>query len=90
MIRFLIELFSVAALATLAHAVVRTWGEPTADAKRERARDRVMREADDDDHRCYQCGRVCAERRLVLLHDDAALCCEACAALLKYTNRRVA
>lgn len=87
MIRFLIELFSVAVLATVVHAAVRTWGDPTHEAKRERARDRVMHGADDDDHTCHRCGAVAVVRELVMRADDALLCCAVCAHTIKYQER---
>lgn len=51
--------------------------------QRERARDRVMRESADDDPTCQMCHRVSKVRELVMLYDDAALCCLACAELTK-------
>jgi hypothetical protein len=60
------------------------------EAQREEARDRVMLAADTDDHRCHCCHRVTLVRRLVMLHDDAALCCEGCAALMTYGQERAA
>jgi hypothetical protein len=63
---------------------VRRWEEPEdAEARRERARDRVCEEAVNDDHACHVCRRVSINRELVELYDDYALCCVHCAELLK-------
>lgn len=56
--------------------------------QRERARDRVMRESADDDPTCQMCHRVSKVRELVMLYDDAALCCVRCAELLKGARTR--
>jgi hypothetical protein len=65
-------------------ALVRRWEEPDdAEARRERARDRVCEEADNDDHQCHVCRRVSINRELVELYDDYALACVPCAELLK-------
>lgn len=82
--RFLVGL-AIATLTGLAlGALVRRWEEPEdADARRERARDRVCEEADDDDHQCHVCHEVAPVRELVELYDDYALACVSCAELLK-------
>ena len=60
------------------------------EAQREAARDRVMMEAETDDHRCSCCHRVVLVRRLVMLYDDAALMCEGCASLTMYNRQEAA
>jgi hypothetical protein len=65
-------------------ALVRRWEEPDdAEARRERARDRVCEEADNDGHQCHVCRRVSVVRELVELYDDYALCCASCAEPLR-------
>jgi hypothetical protein len=65
-------------------ALVRRWEEPDdAEARRERARDRVCEEALNDDCRCHVCRRVSVVRELVELYDDYALCCASCAEPLR-------
>ena len=58
---------------------LRTWGDPVHAA--------YVR-ADTDDHRCELCHRIVTVREVVALHDDAALCCVACAELLKGARTR--
>ena len=52
-------------------------------ARREMMRESRMHAAETDDHRCDVCQRVAGIRELVMLHDDVALCCLTCAAVLK-------
>jgi len=82
--RFLLGL-AISLLTGLAiGALVRRWEESEdPEARRERARDRVCEEANDDDHACHVCRRVSVVRELVELYDDYALCCVHCAELLK-------
>ena len=61
---------------------VATWDE---DTPRERARERVMADAQFDDHECHRCRRVSVVRELVMRQDDAVLCCLGCAELIKVT-----
>lgn len=69
---------------TIAEALMKPLSTWDAEAQRERARDRVMAGGADDDRQCHLCQRVTAVRELVMLHDDAALCCLGCATILKY------
>lgn len=59
-------------------------------ARRELMRETRMHAAETDDHRCDVCQRVSGIRELVMLHDDVALCCCACAEILKATKRQEA
>lgn len=45
-----------------------------------------MTDALTDDNQCHFCHRVAVVRELVMLHDDAALCCAGCSALFKYSR----
>lgn len=82
--RFLVGLL-IATLTGLAlGALVRRWEEPEdAEARRERARDRVCEEAVNDDYQCHVCRRASINRELVELYDDYALCCASCAEPLR-------
>jgi hypothetical protein len=82
--RFLIGL-AVAVVTGLAlGALVRRWEEPDdADARRERARDRVCEEAATGDPVCHVCHEVATVREMVELYDDYALCCASCAEPLR-------
>ena len=87
--RFLIGLAVTVGTGLCLGALVRRWEEPDdAEARRERARDRVCEEAVNDDHACHVCQRVSVVRELVELYDDYALACVPCAELLK--GRRMA
>ena len=82
--RFLIGLAVTVGTGLCLGALVRRWEEPDdAEARRERARDRVCEEADNDDHQCHVCRRVSINRELVELYDDYALCCASCAEPLR-------
>jgi hypothetical protein len=87
--RFLIGLAVTVGTGLCLGALVRRWEEPDdAEARRERARDRVCEEADNDDHQCHVCREVTTVRDLVELYDDCAMACVPCAELLK--GRRMA
>lgn len=79
---------TAALLALFLLATTRQWQRVRQDeapaARRLAAMDRVMTDARTDDNQCHVCRRVTVVRELVMLHDDAALCCAGCATLLRY------
>jgi hypothetical protein len=82
--RFLIGLAVAVVTGLCLGALVRRWEEPDdAEARRERARDRVCEEANDDDHQCHVCRRVSVVRELIPLYDDAVMACAGCAPILR-------
>jgi hypothetical protein len=81
-------------LSLLLLASARQWRKGRQDERpavqRFAAMDRVMSEARTDQNQCHVCQRVTVVRRLVLLHDDAALCCEGCATILTFQRQEAA
>lgn len=77
-------MIGLAFLATLLVALLMAAKHYYPLARREMMRERRMHAAETDDHQCDVCQRVTGTRELVMLHDDAALCCLSCADLLKF------
>lgn len=83
------ELILALELLTLLCAARAQWERVQADAAQAQ-REHVARcMADafsrgvDDDHQCDVCHRVAPIREVIALHDDAALCCLACAEIIR-------
>jgi len=77
------ELILGAFCAWLSVATVAEWRMMRRRETKADAIARAIARGDTDDHRCECCHRVAPIREVIALHDDAALCCLACAEILR-------